>query len=560
MELLIKEVTLAPSGATQVRDRGLSADTVVVGATVDCHIQLLGSAAIHGRLSLTRKGLVFNCEPGSSVDIDGEAVSRVAIDVGLEVRIAGHRLIAIEPPPGFDAALELHLNPDVEPRFFERAFTTNLSQTWLRQRRPAWITVAAVFLFGLIVPWWVPAGYLPNALNDVVWSSGPLLPGHAVVLGDDCSACHTTPFTRVQDAACTSCHREIADHTLPQFHTAVGLDTVRCASCHQEHHEPSYLTITDSELCTDCHAQSDWPQRSTEQVGAFSGTQHPQFQLDLVTPISIDPGSRQAYDWARQSTAFDTAVEQSNLKFPHDVHLDGGKVQDLATGQSLSCATCHALQADDEHFTPINMERHCIDCHNLKFDRAAPFRNLPHGNPEEAILTMEGHFLRAYTQDRETGGTPRRRLPDRENDAGRCTDTPRVCALQRAALEAENQFTKSGCITCHQVVDNGAVDLVARYHVVPIQLTDDFFLNARFDHQAHLTQTDISGDEACVSCHQATTSTTSADILIPGIEQCLTCHDAHSTEQQVELECASCHAFHPSPELRNLLTLQQKTR
>ena len=150
MELLIKEVTLAPSGATQVRDRGLSADTVVVGATVDCHIQLLGSAAIHGRLSLTRKGLIFNCEPGSSVDVDGVAVSRVAIDVGLEVRIAGHRLIAIEPPPGFDAALELHLNPDVEPRFFERAFTTNLSQTWLRQRRPAWITVAAVLLFGLV--------------------------------------------------------------------------------------------------------------------------------------------------------------------------------------------------------------------------------------------------------------------------------------------------------------------------------------------------------------------------------------------------------------------------
>ena len=559
MELLIKEVVVAAKGEAQVRDQALSVDEVLVGSSTQCHVQLLGAAAIHGRLSKSSKGLLFKCDSGLSVEVDGESVSQVIVEVGTEVEIAGHRLTGIESPTGFDAAIELHFNPDIDPSSFERAFKTRLAHTWLEQRRPAWIAVALVAVFGLIVPWVVPANYLPDFVNDSIWSSGPLHPAHAIVLGDDCGGCHTSSFTRVEDEVCTTCHLQASLHTLPELHQTVGFDEVRCASCHQEHHEPVYLTVTDSALCTDCHAKPDWPNQVVQPVHGFSPGNHPQFRLDLVTPTLIDQGSGQAYDWALKSVPLATAVERSNLQFSHEVHLDVGKVQDLGTGRPLSCASCHTAQADDEHFASINMERHCIGCHDLKFDSAAPLRNLPHGDPEEVILTMEGHFLRAYMKNEQASEVPRRRIPDQDADLRRCTDTAQACALERAAIEANVQFTKRGCVLCHEVVDYGDVDLMVRYHVVPIQLTDNFFLNARFNHHVHLIQDGISGDAGCVTCHAAPTSATSVDVLIPGIDQCFTCHDEQGPDRQIALECASCHAFHPSVELRSLLTLQSKT-
>jgi hypothetical protein len=148
------------------------------------------------------------------------------------------------------------------------------------------------------------------------------------------------------------------------------------------------------------------------------------------------------------------------------------------------------------------MERHCRACHDLKFDRRAPDRELPHGNPTEVLLTMEGHFMRLYA-DPDVGEPTRtrRRLPDRGAgaDTDSCDGPAYLCARERTAREAETQFTRRGCITCHEVVSHDTADLLGRYQVVPVRLTPDFFSGSAVrssgpPHPAGCT----SGDAACL--------------------------------------------------------------
>src|SRR4029453_13554200 len=105
-----------------------------------------------------------------------------------------------------------------------------------------------------------------------------------------------------------------------------------------------------------------------------------------------------------------------NLKFPHDVHLDASKVRKPSDSAALGCSDCHGLTADKEHFLPVTMVGHCLSCHDLKFDPKDPTRELPHGQPTEAILAIEGHYLRKFG-DPNIGARVEttRRLPDRPN-------------------------------------------------------------------------------------------------------------------------------------------------
>lgn len=147
---------------------------------------------------------------------------------------------------------------------------------------------------------------------------------------------------------------------------------------------------------------------------------------------------------------------------------------------------------------------------------------------------------------------PRRRLPDRSAaEADRCDGPAHVCARERTAREAEVQFTRRGCVTCHEVAVHDSPDLLGRYQVVPVRLTPDFFAAARFDHRAHLTRRDATGDAVCLDCHPATGSASSEDVLMPDLGQCVTCHGDHRQAERVPLHCIDCHAFHPDTARRD---------
>jgi predicted CXXCH cytochrome family protein len=565
VDVLLREVRTRPDGRAEYVDTEISKETIVVGASADCTVQLLGDAVapLHAELRKSAAKLALRALGRAKIVAGERAAYRHTLDVGDTFAIGGHAFTLIEAPAGFDAALELRRDTTVPPSAYEAAFRTELTETWLGKRAPAWALFLLVAALCLAVPFALryggfgeSAGLVSWLPGDVQWTTGPLLPAHQLAIGDDCASCHGAPFERVRDDACETCHTDLADH----FHADLAVDGAveRCALCHREHNEPGTLVVTADSLCTDCHSreQPTSQQGRVDVVTGFDEATHPTFDAHLLASAKRASGTGFAFDWRFVETPLATAKEASNLEFPHDVHLDAEKVTSERTSEALGCGDCHALSPDQEHFVPVTMERHCSECHDLKFDETDPERQLPHGEPLEAILAIEGHFLKKYGDpDADRAERERRRLPDRDNADERCTGAAFDCATRRTLAEAVNQFTVRGCVTCHAVEDNGNKDVYSRFQVLPIRLVADYFPGGRFDHADHLTQKDKTGDAACESCHDARASAESADLLIPDIDNCTACH-GESAPDRVALGCIECHAYHPGATLRALRELK----
>ena len=235
--------------------------------------------------------------------------------------------------------------------------------------------------------------------------------------------------------------------------------------------------------------------------------------------------------------------EESHLDYPHDVHMDPDAVKHSRRGDALQCSDCHTLSSDGEHFEPIRMEKHCASCHDLSFDPNNPQKQLPHGSTTAVYEALEGHFIRQAFSPEPFGGFERRRVPGQAETEEGC-DQDYDCAKQKALREADQQFTQRGCVTCHEVSELEGAEGGERWQVLPVKINHDWYADARFDHQSHLTQSDQSGDDLCLTCHNADTSSSSSDILMPGIAQCSSCHDDQAQHGRVALDCVSCHAYH----------------
>jgi predicted CXXCH cytochrome family protein len=80
---------------------------------------------------------------------------------------------------------------------------------------------------------------------------------------------------------------------------------------------------------------------------------------------------------------------------------------------------------------------------------------------------------------------------------------------------------------------------------LPVRLNYEYFSGARFNHRQHAIQKNLLGDEACVSCHNARSSTHSTDVMIPDVDRCLQCHAQRQEKDKVTTQCVSCHTYHP---------------
>lgn len=559
MDVLLREKLSAGNQGDTFTDRELSGDRITIGSGQDQMLQLIGEGLLgqHALLGVSGGDVTVTCLGRARLKLDGSDVKSAKLAVGSWVELGGHRLTRIQAPAGFDAAIELHRNPDVDSASFERAYSTSLADTWLSKRAPAWVLLVLVALLGLGVPLWLVSDGNEDTpdedakiLTDAIWTSGPLHAIHNQAIGNDCQACHTELFKRVPDEACEACHKNVADHVIAGHASLTNSPTDRCATCHKEHNEPTLLVITADTLCTDCHAEPDKLAdriAHMKPVTAFDGENHPAFEIALDRSRKMDEGG---FAWDRTEAKLAGAEESSNLKFPHQLHLAGEKVK-WADGDAMVCKDCHTLSSDREHFEPVTMEKHCRECHELTFDAASPERQLPHGQPHEAVAMMEAHFIRYYANPSSSvvpKPRERRRRPNQAHQpapVGTCTQGSTACAVARTTQEAESQFLSSGCVTCHEVEDNGGRDVYTRFTVLPVKLSHDFMPTAKFDHHSHLTQKDATGDAACVSCHRADVSETSHDVLIPDIDNCTTCHNDAHADQSVPLDCVACHAYHP---------------
>jgi hypothetical protein len=301
-------------------------------------------------------------------------------------------------------------------------------------------------------------------------------------------------------------------------------------------------------LCVDCHANSlqKFGKLHVEPVTGFSNQHHPAFKANLLKPKTTVEGTGVTFDWITEIKTVETASEESNLKFSHAQHLDPDRVLRLGDSKPLGCVDCHRMEPDGEHFEPITMETRCAACHELTFDPAAPDRQLPHGKPREAILTLQDYFTRKFSDP--NAGRPtiqRRRLPGHDEEEQTCNGAPFDCAMRSARAEIENQFSRRGCIGCHVVVDTHSETLLDRFQVYPIKLARDYFPAGRFDHRSHQIQGKLTGDAACLSCHKARQSKESSDLMLPVMAKCEECHGDKPAVERVVVQCVSCHAYHP---------------
>lgn len=562
MEALFRERRIRTDGFAEFSDTEVTAPAINIGSGPDQTLQLIGRnvAPGHAQIRLSGDQARISCRRGLTVTVNGQAVRSAILELSDVVELDGHRLQLVAPPAGFDLALEITPNAGVQASDFASAFRTELEQTWLSKRVAAWTLFVVILALTLLVPlgqliWHHGDAHRPWVPADAQWTTGPLLAAHQLAIGNDCNLCHAVPFVRVRDSDCVTCHDHTNDHVDVAASARVGLQHVRCATCHQEHNEPPHLIVNSDELCTNCHAR---PERFAAierlpETSDFSIAGHPKFNAYLLRSSHRPGGTGLTFDWRVEAVKLDGAAESSNLKFSHSVHLDRGKVLKVTDSSPLGCSDCHQLAPDKEHFLPVTMEAHCRGCHDLKFDPSDPARELPHGQPTEAILAIEGHYLRKFADPASMPSTEaKRRLPDRPDSFERCSDSAFVCAMRKTRDEAVNQFTRRGCITCHIVQETTGADIYSRFQVYPIRLVKDYLPNARFNHASHLTQQGVAGDAACGSCHDAKHSSKSTDVLIPDIDNCAKCHSDREPERDgnsgVVLPCIGCHAYHPRRE------------
>lgn len=559
MRLLLRIAQQDEQGFESFSDVEFNQEQILLGTSQDSDIQLLGPEVRQQHAQI--KGNKIKCKSGAKGSLNGKSMRSAQLNTGDELEIGGHRLAIVQAPPGFDLAIEWYKSPEAQGAALESAYTTQISDTLFSKRKLSYLLLAVVLVIGLVLPIMdyqmtkdvvvdteqpdaLDALYLPWLMSDKLWSTGPLAPPHQVTLGDQCTTCHKQAFQQVQDKQCTNCHQNMPTHLPANHPEAEGWQEAACQACHKEHNEPESLIVDNDVLCVDCHADTE------PSVSDFNIESHPPFKVTLLSPAEDLTSNRVDFSqlqWQahHRSMNEENVKETSNLKFPHDVHLNPDKVQHQASGEAMLCADCHTLSADKEHFLPIEMEQHCIDCHELRFDEREPDRQLPHGEVVEAARMLEAHYVRQFADpDYGSQNQRRRRRPGRDRGGFECEGPALKCGRQQAAIAINQQFTQRGCVTCHEVKDSGSGDLYTRWQILPVKIHNDWFSLARFNHQSHLTQTGQSESMKCLSCHEAEQSHQANDILMPTLQQCTDCHGESDEKARVPLNCIQCHQYH----------------
>jgi hypothetical protein len=355
------------------------------------------------------------------------------------------------------------------------------------------------------------------------YSSGPVAASHQV-FGDKCERCHVTQArafrAHVTDNMCVSCH------DAPQ-HKSNQTFTPTCASCHVEHRGAVRLAATANRDCLQCHRDLNTTTgRLTiaKEVGAFNGS-HPEFA-------------------AKREGAKDLAV----LKFNHEVHMKAD-LRGPAGATPLECATCHRQNEAAPTATralgrrslgeggPVTYARDCASCHPLFFDPLID-TVAPHDTPEKVHAMVTQSLRQFIAKNPSQIGRPdpvRGRIPVNFPEPMRPVRNAADWVEARTA-NAERLLWSKTCAECHTIVDrpSSSVDRQSPPQVQPTNVPTGWMPRARFDHAAH----QLTG---CTSCHAATTSRLTADVLMPSIT---TCQQCHKPSRGAESRCFECHEYH----------------
>lgn len=553
MRILINHLSRRPNGGLASTRTQTETNVVRFGRGTDNEVHLADVRVPLSACRLMRDAGALHLQAMGSFEFTygGEPARHLLINPGDEVMMGPYRVALLPGDGEIDVGVEVELVAPPEGDF-ERLLANSqlsLNATLPSRRILSWALFASILLMFFAFP--LAFVLLPTSDADgaklpldMVWQSGPLTKSHAM-LGAECSACHQEPFVMVRDSACTACHADTGNHVPVERASLPALTETRCGSCHKEHGGHSLLVRADSGLCTDCHGRLDELMLGTELVNVSDfDRSHPEFQPSIIQDPLTGVVQRHPIGGSVP------LKENSGLIFPHDSHLlvtnpddpQGPKIRGAVRGPNgpelLECASCHVPEPGGAGFRPVDMETQCADCHELKFDKHAPERLLPHGKPAEINAMVRDFYAKAGLR----GGYPDPEGPPAIRRRPGTPLEPEVMddVVAWAERTAEDKlrfvFGKSLCASCH-LVETPTESISGEWDVVPVRVTDRWLPKGEFHHQKH-------SSVDCATCHEAERSEMSSDVLLPSIAECRTCHANEGTVAKVSSPCTECHIFH----------------
>ena len=532
MLIVVRSLTIS-GGQVSATERPLNVDTLRIGRGTDQDIELGDNrvALAHAEISADQPYRLV-VKGTASVWVNDAPTTGKGLNIGDVIDIGRYRLTILAPEFGTDLLISVQewVSAREEKAQRLRALKTRLTHTGMSRRRWAWLAVLLVLLPGLLVPLVLRYVVKSPTPGDTTWLPGPMSHAHAN-FSRDCSTCHGAPFQRVRNEACGACHAGVHQHIDDQQLLAQpDFQKLRCASCHFEHHGKNGLLMAHPAICTDCHAQPE-AGIAGARVSLVSdfGISHPEFRATLPRYADGKFSTVRALPADRQWSA------QTNLRYPHNKHLDPAGIDSPTGRKVLECSSCHQPDSSGRDFRPVSMVEHCASCHRLDFDPAAPSRELPHARPQEVVEIIRDF----YAQRALHGGDARTYKPGelrRVPGAGEPADPANLAwAEKRARQTIDDVFDRRVCVYCHVVEKTS--DPKLPWSIAPVAPQASALPHARFDHARHRTQ-------KCESCHDAGKSSSASDVLLPGIANCRGCHGDPGSTGLVPSPCSTCHTFH----------------
>jgi hypothetical protein len=549
MQAEVTFLTRRGPDAVMRRSQTVVADSIRFGRGSDNEVQLSDiRVGLHAAV-LTRReaGLSIERAGEEPMRVNGASTASATLRPGDKVSIGPYELVTVEPSGAFDVALTIEL---VQPLgdALERLMAQSrigLGQAWSK-RRLSWLLFSLFAILGLAVPLalfpfghsvtssrTVPPAGLTNFVN-MSWNAGAISNPHRF-FGFECATCHRGAFSSVPDAACLTCHSNVGSHL--EASADVGrprqaLETTRCAECHEEHRGVHSLIINADAQCVDCHRSLNEtaPKAGIEDVSGFPAG-HPAFRATVVVDAAKPSFARVPLD------ATPPPQDHSNLVFSHAAHLVPAGFLTPSGRKIMTCTDCHVAEPGGEGFQAVTFEGQCHSCHDLKFDAALPWREVPHGDPAGIALAVSDFYahvaLQGGVQDPAAPAFVRRPVGQPQEPTPEQRGTALAWAAQRTNDAMGIIFDdKRGCAYCHVT---GRAD--NKFTVAPVVLRTRFLPEATFDHAQHKALD-------CGDCHDARHSEKSSDVMLPGIETCVSCHGTPRAGFKTQSTCTSCHLFH----------------
>jgi hypothetical protein len=552
-------------GENVFSDRVLNVERLRIGRGTDQDIELpdLRIAVGHAEIVRSGRNAMIAARTGASFQVNGSPSTEHRLHGGDVIVIGRYQLLVTAGTGGADLQIDLEERISARDEKSQRQMrlSMTLDEVMPSQRLLSWLLFLLVLGLGLGLPAWLRFGheppppaaeYTPPAPvggfaamlpSDHSWVPGSFSSAHAY-FQRDCAKCHEAAFQRVRNEACLSCHKNTAAHVDdPHWLALDDFAKARCEDCHHEHKGDTGLVAMSNSQCTACHA--DPAQRFASamlQPARDFARHHPVFTPRVAR---YDAATRQ-FRWieANQEQP-ETLHSDTNLKYPHDKHLDPKGIKSPDGLKVLGCGDCHEPDSAGVSFKPVDMQKHCAACHRLDFDPDDPQRTVPHAQPAQVAAVIRDYYARAAL----AGGVHKPGAPEvvqLRRRPGEQLSAPEARAAldwadHQSAIVIEEVFDRRVCGYCHVV--SRSRDLDVPWSVAPVVLPRHRLDHAGFSHAAHRSET-------CESCHAAQNSRLSTDVLLPGIKRCRDCHGDPGSQAQIQSSCLKCHGYHIAREQR----------